>query len=540
MCGCIAGISDDKKSPQRPRVSPRTRTSYHAVLALGAAMRILLPVRRGFIGFAFLVCLASAHAGIAPDERASAALERYVEQALRDWEVPGAAIAIVKDDRIVFSEGYGTRELGNDLPVDEFTLFGIGSITKSFTAAAIALLVEEGKLNIDEPASKYLPDLEFSQPHLTREITVRDLLSHRSGLPPASLLLMNRFEPEETVRRLRFMKPAAGLRARFHYSNQGYVALGEIIRRLTEEDWQSVVSERLFAPLGMNASTTSFDELTGSENVATPHAKIAGTVRAIPHRDLDNTGPAGAIGSNAIELGEWVKLQLAGGTRTGRELVKAAAVREMHAPQTIIPLSPAAEKLYRSTHFAAYGMGWFMRDYRGRKVVEHGGNVDGMTAQVGMLPEERLGFVMLTNIDSTRLPTALMYRVFDIWTGAPERDWSGDFLRLARDAAREEENARKATEAARQVGTKPSAPLERFAGTYRSELYGNAEVTFEDDTLTLSYGEEIEAELQHWENDTFKAAWSDPMIKAPLISFEVRDGKRVEKMKIPDVGEFTR
>ena len=530
MDGCPA------RGAFRPAVARFITEHSHCAASFG----ILPAVRRGLTGFAFLLCLASVHAGIAPDERSSAALERYVEQALRDWEVPGAAIAVVKDDRIVFSDGYGTREIGKDLPVDEFTLFGIGSVTKSITAAAIALLVDEGKLNIDEPASKYLPDLEFSAPHLTREITVRDLLSHRSGLPRASLLLMNRFEPEEMVRRLRFMKPAAGLRAQFHYSNQGYVALGEIIRRLSEEDWQSFVKERLFQPLGMNASTTTFDELTDSENVATPHAKIEGKVRIIPHRDLDNTGPAGAIGSNAIELGEWLKLQLAGGTRTGRELIKATAVREMHAPQTIIPVSPVAEKLYRSTHFAAYGMGWFMRDYRGRKVIEHGGNVDGMTAQVGMLPEERLGFIMLTNIDSTRLPTALMYRVFDIWTGAPERDWSGDFLRLARDAAREEDEARKAAEAARKNGTKPSAPLERFAGTYRSELYGNAEVTYDDETLALSYGEDIEAELQHWENDSFKAVWSDPMIKAPLISFEVEDGKRVEKLKIPDVGEFTR
>ena len=534
----------DGGCPAADAVRPSARRLITEHSQCARRSEILQAVRRGFTGFVFLCCLAAcgerARAGIGPDERSSAALERYIQQALRDWEVPGAAIAIVKDDRIVFSGGYGTREIGKDLPVDEFTLFGIGSITKSFTAAAIAILVDEGKLNIDEPASKYLPDLEFSEPHLTRDITVRDLLSHRSGLPRASLLLMNRFEPAETVRRLRFMKPAAGLRVQFTYSNQGYVALGEIVRRLSEQDWESFVKERLFEPLGMNASTTTFDGLEDSENVATPHAKIEGKLRTIPHRDLDHTGPAGAIGSNAVELGEWLKLQLAGGTKTGREFLKAAAVREMHAPQTIIPVSPAVEKLYRSTHFSAYGLGWFMRDYRGRKVVEHGGNVDGMTAQVGMLPEERLGFVMLTNIDASRLPTAMMYRVFDIWTGAPERDWSGDFLRLARDAAREEDAARKAAEAARKSGTSPSAPLERFAGTYRSELYGNAEVTFEDDTLALSYGEEIEAELQHWEDDTFKAVWSDPMIKAPLITFEVKDGKRVEKLKIPDVGEFTR
>lgn len=497
-------------------------------------------MRRGLTGIAFLLCFASASGGIAPDERTSAALERYVQQALRDWEVPGAAIAVVKDDRIVYSEGFGTREIGKDLPVDEWTLFGIGSITKSFTAAAIAALADEGKLSIDDPASKYLPMLQFNEPHLTRDVTIRDLLSHRSGLPRASLVLMNRFPPEETVKRLRFMKPAAGLRAQFHYSNQGYVALGEIIGKVSEDQWSSFIQDRFFDPLGMNASTTSFDELHDADNVATPHAKIEGELRTIPHRNLDNTAPAGAIGSNAIELGEWLKLQLAGGTRTGRELLKASAIREMHSPQTIIPVSPAAEKLYRSTHFIAYGMGWFMRDYRGRKVVEHGGNVDGMTAQVGMLPEERLGFVMLTNIDSSRLPTALMYRVFDVWTAAPERDWSGDFLRLARDAAREEEEARKAADAVRNTGTTPSAPLDKLAGVYRNDVHGEAHVTVDNDQLMLSFGEGIEAELEHWQNDTFRAKWSDPMIKAPPITFTLDGAKRVWKFNIPDVGEFTR
>lgn len=487
-----------------------------------------------------LLCLASASAGIAPDERASAALERYIAQALRDWDIPGAAIAVVKDDRVVFAEGFGTREIGKDLPVDEWTLFAIGSVTKSFTAAAIALLADEGKLKLDDAASKHLAELAFSESHLTREITVRDLLSHRSGLPRASLVLMNRFEPAETVRRLRFMKPAAGLRAQFHYSNQGYVALGEIIERVTDDDWTSIVEDRFFGPLGMNSSTTSFEALSEADNAATPHAKIEGQLRTVPLRNLDNTGPAGAIGSNAIELAEWLKLHLAGGTRTGKELLKPQTVREMHAPQTIIPVSPVAEKLYRSTHFAAYGMGWFMRDYRGRKVIEHGGNVDGMTAQVGMLPDERLGFVMLTNLDATRLPTALMYRVFDAWTAAPERDWSGDFLRLSREAAREEEDARKAAEAARKTDTAPSAPLEQFAGTYRSEVYGEADITFEDDELILSFGEGITARLEHWQDDTFKAVWTDPMIKAPLITFAVKEGRRVEQLRIPEVGDFTR
>jgi CubicO group peptidase (beta-lactamase class C family) len=537
LSGCTRGMDG---CPARGAFRPVAARLITEGSQSRAASEILLAVRRGLTGIAFLLCLASASAGIGPDERASAALEKYVQQALRDWEVPGAAIAVVKDDRIVYSAGFGTRTLGKDMPVDEWTLFAIGSITKSFTAAAIAILADEGKLSIDDPASKYLPGLEFSEPHLTREVTVRDLLSHRSGLPRASLLLMNRVSPEDTVARLRFMKPAAGLRAQFHYSNQGYVALGEIIEKLSDDDWASFIEDRLFAPLGMNASTTSFDELHDAENAATPHAKIKGQLCPIPLRDLDNTAPAGAIGSNAIELAEWVKLQLAGGTKTGREMLKASAVREMHSPQTIIPVSPAAEKLYRSTHFIAYGMGWFMRDYRGRKIIEHGGNVDGMTAQVGMLPEERLGFVMLTNMDSTRLPTALMYRVFDIWTGAPERDWSGDFLRLARDAAREEDEATKAAVAARKTDTTPSAPLRAFAGVYRSELYGEAHVSVDDDELTLSFGDDIEAVLQHWENDTFKAVWTDPVIKAPLITFSVKDGQRVEKFAIPDVGEFMR
>jgi hypothetical protein len=241
-------------------------------------------------------------------------------------------------------------------------------------------------------------------------------------------------------------------------------------------------------------------------------------------------------------MSEWLRFQLSNGLWNGKQLLSPALMREMQSPQTIIPLSPAAEKLYGSTHFVAYGMGWFLRDYHGRKVIEHGGNVDGMTAQVGMMPEEKLGLVILSNMDSTALPTALMYRIFDAYTNAPTmRDWSDEFLKLARTGEQQAEAQRKQQEAKRVVGTRPALSLEKYAGTYEHELYGEARISLENDRLVLSFGAGVEGALEHWESNAFMVHWTDPMFPEILLSFELgAAGGEVDKLKLGTVGEWKR
>src|SRR5205807_3855040 len=335
-------------------------------------------------------------------------LDEYIKKALMEWEVPGLALAIVKNDKVILARGYGVRKLGETTPVDEYTLFAIGSATKAFTAAALAMLVDEGKIKWDDPVTKYLPGFQLYDPYVTREITIRDLLAHRSGLDRNEVIWYgSRNSREDVLRRLRFVKPGSSFRSKFGYQNVMYLAGGQIIPEVTKTSWDEFVQEKIFKPLGMTSSLTSIRPLRASPAVATPHQKIEDKVQIIPWRNIDNIGPAGSINSNVHDMAQWLRLQLGEGIYEKNRLLGSGAVQQMHAAQTVIPLEGTMARLNPNAHFLCYGLGWFLQDYRGRKLVEHGGNIDGMSAMVAMLPEEKLGLVVLTNLNGAQLPQAL-------------------------------------------------------------------------------------------------------------------------------------
>jgi len=312
----------------------------------------------------------------------------YVNKALKDWQVPGVAIAIVKDDKVVLAKGYGVRKFGDATPVNERTLFAIGSSSKAFTAASIAMLVDEGKLKWDDPVTKYLPEFELYDPYVTREMTVRDLLTHRSGLDRAEFIWLGTpFGRDEILRRIRYVKPSTSFRSTFGYQNIMYLAAGQVIARVSGKSWDQFIRDRIFSPLGMASSDTSINDLKGQENVATAHAKVADKIQAISLLNIDNIAPAGSINSNVLDMAEWLRMQLAEGQYKGGRLISSGAMKEMHMPQTIIRTEPPWSLMAQDAHFIAYGMGWLLHDYRGRKVVEHGGDVLGMSALVAMIPE---------------------------------------------------------------------------------------------------------------------------------------------------------
>lgn len=471
--------------------------------------------------------------------------DRYVAQALKDWGVPGVAVAVVKDDSVVFVRGFGVRRLGDSAAVTARTLFAIGSCTKAFTAAALALLADSGKLSWDDPATKYLKGFELYDPYASRELTVRDLLSHRSGLARGDALwYATPYDREEVLRRVRHLKPSWSFRSTYGYQNIMFLAAGQLVPAVTGETWDEFVRRRIFAPLGMRASVTSMTRLPAEGDVAGPHDRVDGEMRPIAWRNIDNIGPAGSINSNVTEMAEWVRLQLGGGVYRGQRLLSAASMREMHAPQTIIPLDTLTERLRPSTHFLAYGLGWSVYDYRGRKIVSHGGAIDGFRAQVGLVPEEHLGIVVLANggEPSRLLTSALQLRVIDLFLGGapPPRDWSAALLQvrqdlLARGRAEEEKQARE-----RVSGTNPSLPLPQFAGSYRSEMYGDLIVALEDSALVLHHGPSYAGELRHWHYDTFQARWRDRTMGEDLISFALGPDGKVVRLTWPGLGDFDR
>ncbi len=283
----------------------------------------------------------------------------YVNKALRDWEVPGVAIAVVKDDRIVLAKGYGVRKLGDPALANERTLFAIGSSSKAFTAASVAMLADEGKLKWDDAATKHLPGFEVYDPYVTRELSVRDLLSHRSGLERGDLLWYGtEYDRDEILRRARYLKPTWSLRSTFGYQNLMYLAAGQVIARVSGKSWDEFVRQRIFTPLGMTASGTSIRDLKEADNVATPHGEIEDKVEVIPWRNIDNIAPAGSINSNVVDMAQWVRLQLGQGAYQNQRLISSGAVKEMHTSQTVMRAEPPYSLWYPEAHFLNYGLGW--------------------------------------------------------------------------------------------------------------------------------------------------------------------------------------
>ena len=448
-----------------------------------------------------------------------AGFEEYAEKARRDWDVPGMAVAIVKDDKIVFAKGFGVRKVGENVPVDERTVFAIGSSSKAFTAATLALLVDEGKLKWDDRVSKYLPDFETYDPYVTRELTIRDLLTHRSGLERGdSLWYGTENSRAEVLRRTRFIKPSWSLRSNFGYQNLMYLAAGQVVEKVTGKSWDDYVAEKIFSPLGMTASSTTIRTFKNGDNVAAPHSKIEDKVVAIPWRNIDNIAPAGSINANVVDVAQWIRLQLNQGTFDGKKVFSPAVAKEMHMPQTVIRLEGQQGMLYPEAHFLNYGLGWFLSDYKGRKIVEHGGAIDGMRAEVALVPEEKLGVVVLTNLGGSVVSMPLLYRVIDSYIGAPQKDWSADILKSYKGLVEQAAAAAKKAEADRVLGTKPSHELSAYAGKYTSELYGDVIVTEENGKLGIRFGPSFVGTLEHWHYDTFRATFNGPgSPKSPVL-----------------------
>lgn len=461
--------------------------------------------------------------------------DAYAADSLKRFDVPGIAVAVVKDGEVVLAKGYGVRKLGEPARVDENTLFGIASISKAFTAASIAMLVDEGKLRWDDRVIDYMPSFQLSDPYATREMTVRDLLCHRSGLPAygGDLLSFAYNRPRsEILRRLRYLKPSTSFRNRYAYQNNMFLAAGELVPILTGKSWDDFVAERIFRKLGMAASSTRFSSLASQPNKVTPHARIplnTGTLRPVIWQNVDGIGPAASINSNVKDMAQWMKAQLAGGEYEGGRLFSEAAQRQMWSPQMVLPAGgPPRGKTPRSK-FAAYGLGWSISEYRGRKVVSHGGALTGMFSRLMLVPEEKLGVVVLTNSE-TGIGPALAYRVVDVFLGGPADDWTAAYVEQAREAETRAADRVAKQEALRNKASKPSLSLAGYSGSFDCPLVGPATVTANGTGLhvIVDPSDAGTGEAEHWQYDTFLVRWKDPTVVKAFLTFQLApDGKVV-------------
>lgn len=485
---------------------------------------------RWFLGFAFALLV-----GVPPlaaQRRADPlrGLDQYIEQAMRTWQVPGLAIAIVKDDSVVYARGFGVRELGKPGAVDQNTIFAVASNTKAFTATAITALALQNKLGLNDPVTRHLPWFQLYDPWVTREVTLRDLLTHRTGYLTWQGDLVwygSSYDRTEVIRRLRFNKPATSFRSAYGYSNFGFLTAGEIAAKVAGMSWDDLVRTWFFEPLGMSRTNTSVSRLAAMDNVAMPHTRIDDSIVVIPYRNVDNAGGAAAINSSAADMSRWIRLQLANGVWNGRQLVDSTAIRLTRTPQFTLPIGAWSRAHFPSTHFSAYGMGFFLRDYRGRLVVMHDGGMDGMLSQLGMLPEEHLGVIILTNYDDQSLFQALLFRVFDLYLGQPVTDWSQVFFERDRGSPPE-------APAQPIPGTRPSLDLGAYAGHYRNDLYGNAEISLDGGQLRIALAAHpgFHGPLEHWQYDTFRAIWDDRYGGKSPVTFTLDSDGKVRDFRV--------
>lgn len=469
-------------------------------------------------------------------------LDTRIPEWMAQWKIPAVAAAIVQHGEVVYAAGFGCHQIGAPGAVDADTLFAIGSNTKAFTATAVGLLVQEGKLAWDDRVTKYLPAFQLHDSAATRLMTVRDLLCHRSGLISYAGDFMaygTVYSSDEVLQRVRYVEPAYPFRGGYGYSNIMFLAAGKVVEAVSEQTWDVFVRERLLAPLGMNRTLTGLRDLPGVDNVAQPHQFTRGQIVKLPFADLEAIAPAGSILSSAADMTRWLRFQLAGGRVDGERLVDAAVLEEARTSHTIVPILPEFKALIPRRHFSNYGLGWVLNDYAGRLLVNHSGGVDGMLSQTAFLPEEELGLVVLTNLSPNRLYPALMYTIIDQALGLPEYDWGAAMLAQDRREQARAAEERQKLDTSRLKDSRPSLALEGYTGVYTNPVYGEMGVRLDQGKLALhpAGNPHLTGPLEHWHADTFLCTWSNPSYEESFVHFQVGMDGKAERLRLK-VGDF--
>ena len=477
-----------------------------------------------------------------------AGLDDFVTRVMKTFEVPGIGLAIVKDGTVVVAKGYGVRKVGEPATVDGRTLFGIASNTKAFTATALGLLVEEGKIEWDAPVIRYLPWFRMSDPFVTQELTVRDLLVHRSGLSLGAGDLLwwppSTYNRGEIARRLQFLPLARSFRSAYAYDNVLYLVAGEVIEAMSGQSWEDFVSKRILAKVGMTGSNVLHSAAAAGGNVAATHARVDGTVRPIAPFISDNTNPAGGINTSAEDVAKWMNVQLAHGRLAdGSRLFSEATWRQLTTLVTPMPNpDPPAELAALKSGFRGYALGFEARDYRGKKIVTHTGGLPGYVSKLTMVPEQQLGVAVLTNQESGEAFSVITFWILDRLMNAEQTDWLAAFKALHDRGEAEVAAAEKKVSAARDATSKPSLPLERYAGTYTDAWYGDVAMANESGRLVMRFTKSpsLVGDLEHYQFDTFIVRWRDRELRADAyVTFALNPDGTIDSAKMRAVSPAT-
>ena len=463
-------------------------------------------------------------------KKSLAGMDGFINQALRDWKAPGVAVAVVKNGEVIFAQGYGWRDVEKKLPVTTHTLFAIGSCTKAFTTFVMGTLVDEGKLDWDQPVRLALPELRMQDKVASELMTPRDLVTHRSGLPRHDLVWYNStLSRKQMVERLPYLEATESFRSKFQYNNLMYVTAGYLIERLTGTTWEDAIRARILLPLGMSTTNFSVSDSQKSADFARPYEERDDKVVAIPFRNADNVGPAGSINSNVAEMARWLIVQTNKGQIDGKKIISLAELADIQTPHMTTGTPPERPDITP----AGYALGWAVDDYRGHRRVHHGGAIDGFVASTTLFPDDESGLVVLANMGGTGLTQVLTKHLSDRVLGLSTIDWNGEALskKAKNDAAAKQAKTQK--NSVRRLGTSPAHKLDEYVGDYEHPGYGVIKIALCDGRLNLTYNR-IDAPLEHWHFETFSALKNpkDPEFEDKKVQFLTNFNGDVEGLAV--------
>lgn len=476
-----------------------------------------------------LSCSALAQQTPAPPQAKLQGIDAFAEQLRGEWNVPGMALGVVQDGNVVLAKGYGYRDVEKKLPFTANTLFPIGSTSKSFTALALAILKDQGKLAWDDPVRRYLPWYELKDPVAAERMTLRDLLLHRSGLARHDMLWYSSdFSMKQILERLKYLDMGKGFRAGYEYNNLGYMTAGYLGGEVGGHGWQQLVRDTILEPLGMRSTNFSDAESQRSDDYALPYDEAEGKVQRIPFASAEGVAPAGAVHSTLNEMLRYAAMLLAGGKYNGKQIVSEAGLKTIRSPQILMGTPSPFPELSAP----AYGMGWVIQTYRGHPYVWHNGGIDGFYTLLATFPDDHFAVVVFTNRLDRAAAEVLARNVFDRMLSLPSVDWDQRYREAAAQGKAAEAEERKKIAAERKPGTQPSHPLADYAGDYVHPAYGKVTITAEGGHLTFRLNR-LSAPLEHYHYDVFIVPHSERTLGDLRMRFESGMAGAVEKLAVP-------
>lgn len=469
-------------------------------------------------------------------------LDAYIKKSMADHQIPGLAIGIVKDGAVIYSKGYGVKSEEDGGSVTTNSMFAIASISKAFTAAALGKLVDQGKISWDDPVQKHLPDWKLYDDYASEHFTVRDLLCHRSGLKTFDGDLLwygTNYSRDEIIKRIRHLPPTYEMRYHFGYQNIMFITAGQIIPAVTGKTWDEFVKTELFDKVGMRYSNTSISKYRENQDVAWPHVK-GQNAKGVQNTlfNYDNSGATAAINANVADMTRWIRCWLDEGIVNGDTVISQKTINnawKLHTPLTTYP-----SELESGTNYKGYGFGWFLQDYKGKRVIHHGGGLPGYISKIALVPELEAGFIILTNGESN-LPSSMMYYIIDLLNGDEPKDWCGEARqRYLAYYKRLDENRQKVVDA-RKADSTATIPLTELLGAYTDVMYGGATITVEGKKKKMKYILQLDpakdmfvSELEHWQGNSYRIKWKDDFLPWGLVTFVEKDDKYTFTIDLPN------